>query len=189
MAGIAGRGVGIALCLAAALAPAVAGCSDDGDGNDDDPGGTTEVDERTTAPGVVLDATVRLQGDEVLLSLTLGNEGERMVGTVDPARGGDRLTPLGDGAFRVDFLRAEAGAGEGGDDVLPPLSGLAIAPGESREVDARVLGHWEQPPTEVEVCVEVVTDHVDEHDGAASFPYRKPGEPPTVACSGPVRLP
>jgi hypothetical protein len=88
----------------------------------------------------------------------------------------------------VAFVRSTADASAGG-DALPPLDGLVLAPGEPRDVAAAVLGQWDEPPSALVVCVEVIrTDVTDAGDGAATFPYRSPGDPPELACSDEVAV-
>jgi hypothetical protein len=53
-----------------------------------------------------------------------------------------------------------------------------------------VTGEFEEVPPEVELCIEVVTQGVeDAGDGAVTFPYRDPDALPVLACSGRVAVP
>ena len=77
-----------------------------------------------------------------------------------------------------------------GGEPLPDLQGRAVPEGDEVTGTARVTGEFEEVPPAVELCIEVVTEGVqDAGDGIVTFPYRDPDTPPVLACSGRVAVP
>ena len=177
------RTVTAAVVAAAVL---VAGCGgDDENGQEDEP----QVDSTDVSdPGVTLVAEARREGSRVVIDYTLANPGVAPVGMVDVDVTMDGLEPLDGGAYRVSFLRSTADPSGG--EPLPDLQGRAVPERGEVTGTARVTGEFEEVPPEVELCIEVVTQGVeDAGDGIVTFPYGDPDTPPVLACSGRVVVP
>lgn len=190
----------VAAVLAAALATGAVAC-----GGDDETGDGAETaapveEETTTVPtgddptatiapeGVSLTATVRLDRRRVLFDYTLANTGAEPVAVVDTGSVIDTLDPLGDGGYRAAFLRSEADATAGAP--LPFLRGVVVAAGARLTGTAGITGQFEDLPPTVELCIEVAPQPwTDKGDGVAEFPYRAPGTPPVLACTGQLAVP
>jgi len=176
------RTVTAAVVAAAVL---VAGCGGDEDGQEDEP----QMDSTNVSdPGVTLLAEARREGSRVIIDYTLANPGETPVGMVDVDVTMDGLEPLDGGAYRVSYLRSTADPSGG--EPLPDLQGRAVPERGEVTGTARVTGEFEEVPPEVELCIEVVTQGVeDAGDGIVTFPYGDPDTPPVLACSGRVVVP
>lgn len=182
-----------AAVVAAAAALAAAGCGDDG-GDGAEARGQAQQDrqeeqeEQVADTAAELTATVRREGRKVVVEYVLVNEGDEPLGVVDVATVMDRLEPLDGGAYRVSYLRASADPAAG--SPLPDLQGTLLPAGGTVTGTARVTGEFDQVPPAVQLCIEVVADDVEgSAGGTASFPYRHPDTPPTLACTGRLPVP
>lgn len=179
-----GRRATSTICVAAAVLSAC------GDAHVEESTGADVPAEGVT---VQLTATARQDGDvlEVTLRFSVSNATDAAVFVPDVSNGGppaqlDGTTLL----VRYDRPVGDPSS-SGGDAPLPPTDGLVLEAGASlsgEAVDREVFPEG-RSPTEADVCIEILADGftVDE-DGLASAPYRRPGEPAAVACSGPVPL-
>lgn len=193
------RSVVVAVTLTAGLA--LVGC-----GGDDDDGGdgateagaggsatTTAADENqegaeTTVENVTLAATVRLDGRLVNFDYTLTNAGTEPVAVVDPAAVAEQVDMLDEGSFRASWVRSEV-YGEGGGP-LPFLRGKIVVAGAELEATAGISGEWDELPSVVQLCIEVVPQPwTDKGDGVAEFPYRPRGAAPTLVCTDELDVP
>lgn len=190
----------VAAVLAAALAAGAVGCGGDDGTGDGAETATPGQEETTTVPAsdtptaptapesVSLTATVRLDRRRVLFDYTLANAGAEPVAVVDTGSVIDTLEPVGEGGYRAAFLRGEADPAGGAP--LPLLRGVVVAAGAELTGTAGITGQFEDLPTTVELCIEVAArPWTDEGDGVAEFPYRMPGTPPVLACTGQLAVP
>jgi hypothetical protein len=187
---------GVAALVAAGLAVAAAGC---GDGDQEgepvaDAAETTGAagggEEADMATGVELTATVFREGARLSFDYRLANTGTEAIAVVDTLAVLDQLEPLDGGAYRIVYARATGDAAAGSPSPLPDLQGRVVTHAGQLATTARVTGDWDEIPPEVELCIEVVPPPwTDAGGGVANFPYRAPGTPPTLACSGRLAVP
>ena len=176
----------VAVVVAAALA--AAGCGGDDGGDGAEARGQEQQEEQVADTAAELTATVRLEGRTVVFDYALVNQGDEPLGVVDVATVMDRLEQLDGGANRVSYLRASADPAAG--SPLPDLQGILLPAGGTVTGTARVTGEFDLVPPTVELCIEVVAEDVEgAAGGTATFPYRHPDTPPTLACTGRLPVP